>query len=193
MKQYAPIPAAERLGDVTGDYTEEEIDAIVGLFSNWFQTFIGGRMKAEEEYRAKRKLKPPTISQTYDLVRHKARKTDFPKVCFDYPRGIYRNLENKYSRQLRELYGDDDSEPIRRHIRLDIGEEISAETWTETEGGEGEEARHRSVQATDRQAASRPHTAGGGGVPRFRGHRHNTSLRKVDQSVVYHRKKACYD
>lgn len=189
MKRFDPLRQARMLGGES--MPDAEAEAVKSLFTDWFGEFMRLRGEAERKYREKNGLGEPTPEQVADVLKHKAKPSDFPKVCFTYPNDIYGKDRNIFLEKIQLLYGDgkrheDESDGSWRIVRRDVRDGTEDDEYD----GLTVRERHRLKKWTAAQfRASRGRRSGepdpesGDGIPVFRRDRYNPSLRKVNQQM----------
>lgn len=186
MKNFEPLRQARKEEDQV--FTDEEHEAISRLFTHWFDEYMRLRNEAEEEYRKAKGLKKPTLEQLNDVLKHRARPSDFPKVCFFYPQDIYGKRHNKYLEDIRTLFGDGEA-----HEEEGLGEEFDirhaedAPDWDLVQTQRSKRPR-KTLARFSPSGGREPGEAsieGGDHVPVVRKHRRNTKVRQVDKQIHF--------
>lgn len=182
MKQYERLAGAIPL-DEASDMSREEADAIVSVFTAWFEAYIKTREASRRQYAKLKRLSQATIEQVYALFKYKTHKSSYPEVCFDFPHSIYRWNKNPISEKIHDIYGTKQGKSSKTaDLRLDIQAAIDSK-WCDRDFAANR--KNLEIQAArglgDRQAAGH----GGDAFRRNRRARNNPSLRKVDSEIHY--------
>ena len=191
MKEYERLAGAVPLGEAS-DMTRDEADAIVSIFSAWFDAHVRGRDASRRRYLKIKGKSPPTLEQAYSLFRYKARRKDYPDACFDYPHSIYKWNKNPLSRKIHDIYGNrqgrtDGGRKRPASVRLDISAALDSK-WCDRDFAARRKA--LDVKIENRRRARQAAGQGGNEVRRIRHDGHNPSLRQVD-SEIHHRDRGC--
>ena len=184
MKQYERLAGAIPL-DEASDVSLEEADAIVSVFSAWFEVHVRTREASRRQYAKLEEKSMPTLEQIYALSRYKTHRASYPEVCFDFPHHIYKWNKNPLSEKIHAIYGSTQHHAKIQNpadLRLDIQSALDTE-WSDRDFAANRKA--KDVQTARRRRDRQATGHGGNAVRRAGDHGHNPSLRKVDSEIHY--------